>query len=380
MQGDTPNRGFTLVEVVIAMTVLAVVFAIIYAGMIQTTHVVNIESTILEMDLQGNKALQEVSDAIRPAILPIAVPRGTGSASPRGFNRLDDPATGFGGANGQAWLTALQEGMDCIAFVVPVDEGRDGDIFDDELNLETGVIRFDGRHVSGSVYTYSASGGISVSNTEQVSALTAMIPGNPKSNQASNGLVGEVRPRMVNWNNTQVTSSTSPASMFTVVRFVQSQEANGDPITVSESNLRTDLDGDGLQSTVFEIGSLEIINSGGGYYSVSDSRVITPSPGGMPPVLPQETRPLTGPYLLRDHNPANRMPIFRLVGYNPANLSAAGGVIPVDSPGGSLALLVRLWLYDPTGQNNATIGSNRPIKAITRQFETVVELKNMVRD
>lgn len=353
------EAGVSLLEMMVVVAVMAMFAVILYMTMMGTMKVVADEDRTLTLDQQANVALQEISALMRQAVLPIAL-----NASEKGdkkyFELIDDAANGFGNANCRNWRTALMNGMDSVAFQVPVDAQGDGDCLDDVNHLELGQ-RTPLRSALSGAYTNSVTDGFRIDANLPLSALSALDPNrlNAVAIESRENVDFATEPTI------QATGVAWPNfTAFTVIRYVMELEG-GVPIVIRESDLNEDLDGDGLRNGEFHIGRLQLVYSGG-------RQNVLPDTGGDPVAtngVPQITQDLTGSYILRKTDRST--PIFRLVRYNSSDIQG-NGIIDASSNQGVVALQVRVLMFD---RNDPS----RPLVVKPRWHETVVTLRNMVR-
>lgn len=382
------NKGMTLLEVVLASSLLTILMLLAMTSFVDVVKAVNAQSTITRMDQRANKALREVSDLLKPAILPIFVERTVADyANKRDiFYDIDNRSWGFGGAMGKKWLSNLQAGMDCIAFVVPIDAQGVGDFLDGANHLQIGQLRGDTAYLGATPTGTPGNGTSFVLRTtgEVVNALAAMDP----ATLASANFEAIESPTRGDWAATANPPGDWPdVTAFMAIRFVPLQ-SGGSPIVLTEQNIFSnyqnvqgvdvDLDKDGRLNGQFHIGHLQLVYSGGSdFYHVEGS---TTKRGE---VL-QLVQRLTPDVVLRRVAPGDRTPIFRLVDYDFSNLSSSAGdsgMVEQSGRNGQCAVSIKLLMLDNDGISPA----NRPVtKAYlqslsARWYETTVTLKNMRR-
>lgn len=378
-----PSKGFTLLEMMMAIAILAVFTVFIFSTLIGTIRVVALEDTLLTMDRQANRAFQEIALELRPAILPVGLTeaeRGGATVvlgggiktippSNTAFELLNHATLGFGLAspNASAWRTALQQGLDSIAFIVPVDAQNDDDYIDDAGHLEVGQIRPTGQSL-GCAFINDAEG-FRLSDTVPVNALVSVAPGSYRSATGLNAAGVENNATFdFAADNLIRTGGTWPAiTAFTVIRYIPELQSNGQPVVVREADLGVDLDGDGNATDVFHIGRLRVVYTGG-------THAVQPEgPAGTLPVVtanvPQMTRDITGPIVLRKTDGST--PIFRLGSPDTTGLFNPGA--------GVTSMQVRLLIYDREAQSGNPMVYNRVVPAIARWYESVITLRNMIR-
>lgn len=316
------------------MAIMMVVFAIFsllaYSTVLGIIRLVDIESTIIDMDQQANRSMEEITELIRPAILPIAID----SAKKSRKTIYDMVQTQFDNADGDAWRSSLRSGMDCIAFIVPADVDGDGDTvlgaLDTGFFIETGFI--------------DKKGNVAESTSETLANLVSINP------MALNGISQE----NVNW---RAVGATDPGeNVFICIRFVPMVGANA---TVDEAILNYDLDGNGSVDDIFNIGRMQVIYANKTGDSVSY---------------------INGPMVLQNVDPGRRTPVFQLSDYSTTSIRN-NGTMGADTTKGQMTLNIKLLLYDSQGQasKGMTFQNERPIKALSRWHETAVTLRNMSR-
>lgn len=371
------RRGFTLLELVITIAVLIILAAMVLAGLVSSLRVTSQQLYLQQLDQQGTRIIQEATFHLRPAVLPIFVRDAEKSSNKaEAFELLDDTTKGFGGSVGRAWRSALQSGIDSLAFVVPVDAQGDGDILDDANHIELGQIRRDGSISLDSAFTVTGTK-FYLDDTGDASSLVRVDPDKFTRSSANDNTVGAVG--VAGWPAALYTGGPPVTSAFTVIRYVpQRVTGTNTLVTIRESDLRVDLDGDGAYTSIFNIGRLQLVYVGGTHaVQVGKNNPV------MRAGVATQVIDLSGDYVLRydSSDPSNKdsHPIFRLVRYSSASVEDSGIVDP-DSGNGSLALAVRVNLFDPAGY-----ASMRPRLAsdqhdrLNRVFEATIMLRNMAR-
>lgn len=376
-------KGFTLIEVLIAATIFSTLSVLFLMMMSNALAVSEREGTINRMDLEANRALQEIATTLRRAVLPVVTDTRSGAHYPkfvydpdevdengmppkRSFQKLLNSEDGFR-LYGQAWFTLLAGGTDFVPFTVPVDFGGDGDTIDSNFLPELGIILPSGAHVPAANYvTTPANPPVPALNELRTQpAHPYMLNMAPTDFQIT---VGE--------NPIDVDESTNPRfartlafpggmnRAFAVLRFVPTDDDNGNPLVINEADLLSgdgyDLNGNGASQDSFALGSLQVAYA-------TDTPTATW---------------IIGPMVLMqlNTNGVGYKPLFRLVNFqNPANAPNSlvyDGTTPIIN--GGYAILVNLLVLDWNGQQN-TIAFNRRsgVPYIVRQYETLVELRNM---
>lgn len=386
------KKGMTLFEVVVASSIMSVLAALGLSAFIDVMQMVNNQDANTRMDQRANAVLREMTKLLKPAILPFAV--GDGKTGP--FEDIDNPKTksesnkhGFG-ILGKDWKDSLKDGMDEIAFVVPIDAQEVGDFLDGKNHMQIGQVR----------------GGISY-----LSARPHGIPNSGESfyirdgNELVNALADVAPDRLGSWPfNSKIIPSDSdwqslygsrvgpdsPVTAFTIIRFAPVMDGSGNPIVVSETGVLSDgvtaydidLDDDGKTDGEFHVGALQVLYSGGdSFYHLGGTPLSVVGPESVPPMVV----PLTSFVILRRSMENDRTPIFRLVNYN-NDIKKSGdnaGMITDTGGGnesGNMALNIKFLMIEneelARGQSmtKSLVNHLRP-----RWYETTIVLKNMER-
>lgn len=363
---DFTRKGFTLLEMVIVAGLVATLIGVILTGLGQQLFLTTFQQYQQDLDVQGSRIVQELTLRLRPAILPIRVGSGSNSDKAAAYRLLDGP-NGFDNAGGRAWRKALDAGVDSIAFVVPVDAQRDGDTLDDANHIEVGQIR--GGMVSlDSRFDWDGDEFLLIDGVVN-SSLACVNP-----DLLADDAVGGIDDGLPSWPNDLFSGMRPDTSAFTVIRYVPVM-TGGALQVVDEAELDVDLDGDGDLSSAFNIGRLQLVHVGG-------IHAVDPE-NGAPPVMmpvPHQMVDLSANVVLRNLNPDNRQPIFRLVNYSAANLDD-NGIVDATGGKGSLSLAIRVNVFDLDGYRNlrARSFSKGKMDRLNREFEATVMLWNMPR-
>lgn len=379
------QNGFSMLETVVAMVIMMILVGAFIVGMSNVLRVSDFEDNILNLDKQGYRMMQELSEQLRPAILPIFLSDTERRTSGDNiFALLEDPVNGFGGSEGRAWRNALKTGVNSLAFVVSVDAQDDGDSLDDDNRLEVGQIRPDGDRLIHYLDSDFVAGATSfqLSTTAPASSLKFVDLGKFFNDNTGGKEVVDLPG--------DIMEDTSPALnhyAFYIVRFVpQRVSGSSDLVVIREQDLLIDLDGDDNSSGTFNsynIGKLQLVYVGGPQY-VQPARTDTTSTN--PPVganVETLTVDLCGNVVLRNIDGSD--PIFRLVRYNP-NSIGGNGITNLDGQSGVMALHIQMTLFDPAAfarmrPHLKTLSDGGPDQrhGFSRKYEAVVTLRNMAR-
>lgn len=372
MTADTTRKtrtsrrgGFTLMEIMIVVALLAILTGYVLSGLRQQVHLGTLQQYLQQLDIQGSRIMQELTMQLRPAILPVWTDPDNDSEDKKAvFALLDDPANGFRSGQGWAWWTALNGGVDSIAFVVPVDAEGDLDVFDSANRMEVGQRR-------GDTVALDATFGSDANGNFIVTSPSSVVNVDPA--RLNNDAVGGAA-NIDGWPN--ALCGTPPAtSAFSVIRYVPALLSDGKPVVIDEAIIEVDLNGNRALTSTFNIGRLQLVRVGG-------THAVQPPVPGLPVVnnnVANQTIDLSADVVLREVNPAVPQPIFQLVEYSAGNIDGNGVVAPTAGDG-ALALLVKVNLFDPNG--NQVLRARAPYQqfdALNRQFETVLTLRNMER-
>lgn len=389
----------TLVESVVASVLFATLTLLVLAAITNLTRMVDVQAAINKADNQGSRALGAITTALKPAILPVLVKK---SSEERNnikdvYYDIDHEDWGFSNKNGDRWKDALAKGMDCIAFVHPIDAQSVGDYLDDANHVQIGQIRGDVAYFGASFTGTPGSGQDFIirnqGTNEPVNFLAEIRPDrltNPAFEVLSNPTATEWR-NLVNgsWPGGGA-GDVTPS--FMAIRYVPVADSSGNPVVITENNIfkssiSVDLDGDGTTNGTFHIGSLQMLYTGGPrlhrVIAVSAVREVAIED------QPQLIVPLTGNVVLRRAVEADRTPIFKLVSHSRTNIVDGGGaedfdgIVNIGPKGGEgkTALAVRLLILDNEGvDDSGSLAANINLQTLTaRWHETTLVLMNMER-
>lgn len=387
------RKGFTLVETLIAVTIFAVVTMFSLSAFAEMLGFVNNQDTVTTADLIANRALRDMTDLLRPAILPVYVENENRDNKSHPFYDIDHRTHGFGGSVGKAWLKELKEGMDSIAFVVPIDAQNLGDYLDSVGHLQTGQLRGDvsylGASPSGTPYT-GTDFIMRAGANEPVSMLAVM----DAAQFGGDSFESIHTPSASNWTNLCSGVSSLQATSFMAIRFVPvttGPTGSEVPVVFNEATMianrgPVDLDGDGQTNGDFHLGKLQLVYSGsyvGQFYRVQGDNILNEN-------VNQIIIPLTPETVLRRVNKNERTPIFRLVDYDNTNMdnsstSDTAGIIDMSkssstAEGLSLSISMLMLEHEGIDANTATVHVSNSLKSVKpRWYETMIPLKNMER-
>lgn len=379
------RKGMTLLEVLIASSILSVLAMLALSAFLDVMRTVDNQDSITRADQRANKAMRDIANALRPAILPI--PTNSETKNPV-FADIDDPEYGFSTRNGRAsdWLKELRNGMDAVAFVVPLDAQGVKDFLDDNGHLQIGQLR-NGISYLGATPSGTPNSGSNFFVREPTEIVNALVAVDPAKITAS-AFENSVFPSDSQWNNLY-DANVGPVTAFTIIRFVPVVDDTGNPIVIQESGLferdgiayDVDLDGDGASDGSFHIGSLQLLYSGGSsFYHVSGTNV----PREL--VEPMAVA-ITPNVVLRRSDGSNATPIFQLMNYDNSQIQDSGdnaGMIQPDTSGsrrsGRMALNIKLLLVDNDGLASEKLITKAFANNLKpRWYESTVILKNMDR-
>lgn len=366
-------------EAVVAIAILMILCGAFIVGMSNVLRVSEFEDNMLNLDKQGYRLMQELSEQLRPAILPIYLSEtekrgGTNNI----FALLENSTNGFGGNEGRAWRNALRAGTYNIAYVVPIDAQDDGDSLDDNNHLEVGQIRPDGihsldtdYHVDSDTFTLSATG-----------AASSLIHVNLTQffNDDVCGLESTVFPEGI-----MEGSPRLGHHAYCVVRYIPQRNGDNSLVVIRESELLIDLDGDDEFTSSFNVGKLQLVYVGGQHNLQPRRPIGNTTDVNEPSSEAVQTLQvsLSGNVVLRNTNGLE--PIFRLVRYNP-NSIGNDGLIDLDGESGVMALYIQTTLFDPVAFDKMrpqlkTLNDGGPDQrtGFSRKYESVITLRNMAR-
>jgi Type II secretory pathway, component PulJ len=355
------RNGFTLVEIVLASTLLALLTVLICTVIFGLTRTVRQNASLAKMDRDADMALSSISSTLRTAILPITTPNAV-DAVPKVLN---DVQIGFG-SNGEEWLDVLRRGCDLIAFTTPVDYGGDGDALDADMIVELGITLPNGTDVPGGRYNVWTGDNRLIGAGSNINVhLAAIQPGADLDMEHNNTDLNLAASRLAE--TFPPASLTTPAG-YGIIRFAP-HYVNSAQFIVSESDLGYDLNEDGDTDDTFLLGRIELF-----YANWTRTGVNSWAPQGNPFV-----KPLTGNTVLLQINQTDDAwtPIFKMVGYSTTN-SINMEQYDESNASGDFALLVRLLMCDSESQGNDPHSFGRKTRAITRKYETVVKMRNLV--
>lgn len=387
------RKGFTLVETLIAVTIFAVVTMFSLSAFAEMLGFVNNQDTVTTSDLIANRALRDMTDLLRPAILPVYVESENRDNKDHPFYDIDHRTHGFGGSVGKAWLKELKDGMDSIAFIVPIDAQNLGDFLDSAGHLQTGQLRGDVSYLgaSPSGTPYSGTDFIMRAGTNEPVSMLAVMDA---AQFGSAGFEAIHTPSNTNWTGLCSGVSSLQATSFMAIRFVPvttGSPGSEVPVVFNEATMianrgPVDLDGDGQTNGDFHLGKLQLVYSGsyvGQFYKVRGDTILTEN-------VNQIIIPLTPETVLRKVNKSARTPIFRLVDYDNTNMdtnssSDTAGIIDMSkssSTAEGLSLSVSMLMLEHEGidAGTATVHVSNSLKSVkSRWYETMIPLKNMER-
>lgn len=348
MRQRQSRRGFTIVEVAIATTLLAMFLVFAFVTIANTQRVSTLEDIRLDMDRAANNALHEISAIVKDAYLPVR----SFNSNPVG-KAINDSTRGFG-SRSILWERALLEGMDLLPFCQPVNLDGSGDLMDADLLPYFGVVR---SGIEANDAGYSAPS-FSLPSTASLSpGLASVTPA-----QLTSDLPADLY--------------SPPPGAYGIVRFVPYVDNDGNNVVLTEAGLNCDFNRDGLFTTDrYLAGDLEIfypavtvtvvngVNVSKNYAKISRMlgtrhMVIVPEGANTSTTVP---------------------PIFTLVsmdrnsgGLNPYNSSTADADLRFD------ALRIRFTMLNALDQTRG--GSSKynvtGENIVLQTYETIVRLRN----
>lgn len=258
--------GFTLIEMMIVVAILAVFMAFVFTNIMNTRRIAAIEDVRLNMDGVANGVLRTVSFHLKEAVLPVHA-LGTceypESASVTGTAKfLNDKKTGFG-TNAEDWESRLINGTNFLAFCTPIDADGTGDKLDGDMRPYLGITH-------PSALSFQSGGG-----TKSKNQITdAEYDANHKLLAGTNANPGlaELKPAFIQALNVPAERSLDwskiPKGAYAIIRFVPLFLASGSPVIVhegadtggSERGLNCDINGDGRYDPImrYYVGNIEI--------------------------------------------------------------------------------------------------------------------------
>ncbi len=233
------KQGFTLIEMMIVIAILAIFMAFVFTNILNTRRISANEDVRLDLDRVGNQVLRTLSLYAKDAVLPVRQ-RPLGKGSPVA-QLLANDVRGFG-SNAEDWEKRLVDGSNFLAFCIPIDADGSGDCLDGEMLPYLGI-----SHPRAFSFQDAAS-----RNKSKNQITDAAYDGNYKRAAAASvnpGLAGltpdEVDPLEEDVN--------IPDGAYALIRFVPLLKKDGNPVTVHEGvdtggaarGLHCDIDGDG---------------------------------------------------------------------------------------------------------------------------------------
>lgn len=356
------KAGFTILELTIAASLCALLAVLACSALFGLSRVVSMDSTVGAMARDGDRALTSLTNILRPAILPIKAAARTDALQ----TVLNSTTQGFG-SHGADWLAILQNGSDCLAFTSPADFGGDGDFVDADMMVELGIVLPDGTHVPTGEYSGSSNNKLNGSVNPRLAALKPKTDLGLRSDRTT---LNTSAPRFA-----QTFAFPAGANAgYGIIRFAP-RRVGGAPFIIQESSLGDrgyDLNNDGDTTDTFMLGRLEIVVP----------NVIRNAAGTYVPRTPPATyvTAVTGNTVLlqTNQNDDGWTPIFKLVSYRDSNPVNMNSYEETTNNEGEYTLLIRLLMCDALSQASdpQTFGKKTP--AVTRQFETVVKMRNFV--
>ena len=161
---DKRRAGFTLLEVMIAAALAALLVALLYTPMVNGLIMVNRENTLMNMFRTGDTVMSRLAANLQQAILPIpigaAVDNNNSSANTsKPYQRvINSTGRGFWG-NGRFWRTVMLNGTDFLPFCTPTTYGDTNSAVDSDGLPVLGITMPTGDQVISATYTETADDG-----------------------------------------------------------------------------------------------------------------------------------------------------------------------------------------------------------------------------
>lgn len=333
---------------------------LVYMGLVELIRVARVDTSIQTMDKHADQALSSLAVGIRQAVLPISYTNGN-SAIVAKFN---DRATGFG-THGNAWRDILRTGTDCLAFTTPADFGDDGDHFDSDMLPELGIVLPDGTDVPAGQYAMTEDANSLQPDGSLNPFLAGLDPVTDLHLQSNRGKLDISLPRFAS-----TFSFPAGDAGYGIIRFVP-HYANNVAFVVSENRLQFDLNADGDLADEYVLGGLQAIYPNA-VRQGNENRFVARSPG-------TAVATICGPSILLQTNQNGNAwtPLFKLVRYRESDDSINAASYDENSAEGDNAVLIRFLMCNQAEQLNDPVAFGNRFRAVVRQYETVVKLRNI---
>lgn len=255
------KNGFTLVEIVITMAVLAIVVTLAGSVILDTMRMVSREEAVLQMDQDANRIMETVRLTLRGAYIPVAV-------NPLDLGRKAAIEGTSLAANVQIWRQVLATGTDLIVFLVPLDAGGAGDTV-------YGSSQANMRLILG-VETPENSAAVPNGQYEATDAADnlgnlGLVDLDPVAHLGlASDNAGAIDITAARFAHPFVYPPTPGGRrhVYGVIRFAPTRQGNA-TVALNEATIGQDLNGDGDETDQFVLGHMEIVypNSAGGVFT-----------------------------------------------------------------------------------------------------------------
>lgn len=260
--------GFTLLEIMITCTLLAVLGLIMGGAILGVMRVSAREQAVLEMDQEAIRILETLKQTLRSSYIPVAeAPLSTGRTVALGSTNHAD--------NVESWREVLVNGTDLFIFVVGIDTEGDGDIiYGDSSSSKRLAFGLD---VPGSGLREATD----KDEDDDLNNL-GIIDVDPVADfSLATDNSSDIDVTLSRFDDTfSFPSSGSRQHIYGVIRFLPYRE-NGAEVLIREADLDRkgmDLNDDGDITDVFALGRLQIVypESGGGVvaFPISGTNVL----------------------------------------------------------------------------------------------------------
>lgn len=240
------NGGFTLLEIMVSITILLVLFALSGVAVRNMMQVSAREQAVLEMDQDANRILESIKQTLRGAYIPVA-------EAPLNSGRKVQLASTDLEKNAGRWRDVLTNGSDMVAFLVGIDTEGDGDILygdsKDNKRVAFGVYLTE----DSNVFLEATDENDTLANLGIVDLNLLVDLGLKDDN------VGDIETTISRFADSFVFPTPgSRQPVYGVIRFLPYRE-RGTETVINEAALEYDLNHDGDTTDSFVLGRLEIV-------------------------------------------------------------------------------------------------------------------------